>query len=77
MRTTVMAETKGPPDTKYGRTVCRRAVSESLHRRFVYPRAREKRKRERENNDRGDRDERRRERERRVGGAILVCIPLF
>lgn len=37
MRTTVMAETKGPPDTKYGRTVCRRAVSESLHRRFVYP----------------------------------------
>lgn len=37
MRTTVMAETKGPPDTKYGWTVCRRAVSESLHRRFVYP----------------------------------------
>lgn len=32
-----MAETKGPPDTKYGWTVCRRAVSESLHRRFVYP----------------------------------------
>lgn len=76
MRTTVMVETKGPPDTKYGRTVCRRAVSESLHRRFVYSTSPAE-KRVRETDDRDDRDERRRERERRVGGAILVCIPLF
>lgn len=63
-----MVETKGPPDTKYGRTVCRRAVSESLHRRFVYPtsekgRKREGRRKERENNDRDDRDKKRRKSE--------------
>lgn len=42
-----MVETKGPPDTKYGRTVCRRAVSESLHRRFVYPTSEKQKERER------------------------------
>lgn len=47
MRTSVTVETKGPPDTKYGRTVCRRAVSESLHRRFVHPTRARERKRER------------------------------
>lgn len=62
MRTTVMAETKGPPDTKYGRTVCRRAVSESLHRRFVYSNEEEDRREKRRKGERGDR-ERRRERE--------------